>query len=78
MHNELELTELSAWLLSKGYEQDDAQSIAHNAYVSVFDNYVTGGPGYVGKVMSVIWDGSPTTFNVFTWPRGKMEEAIPD
>jgi hypothetical protein len=27
--------------------------------------------------MSVVWDGTPSTFNVYTWDRnGKMEEVI--
>ena len=69
-----ELKELSAWLLKEGYYQSDAESIAHNAFVAVFDHYQTGSPGYVGKVMTVVWDGTPSTFNVFVWHDGNMEE----
>jgi hypothetical protein len=36
-----------------------------NAAISVFDNYITDGPGYAGKVMTVVWPGSPTFFQCF-------------
>lgn len=67
-----ELSQLADWLLSQGYFQDDATWIAQAAFVSVFDRYVTGGPGYSGKLLSVVWDGSPSTYDVFTWHDGKM------
>ncbi len=28
---------------------------------------MTGCPGYVGRVMCVVWDGGPDTTEVFTW-----------
>ena len=72
-----ELAELSVWLMESGaYNRQDADMVARNAYVAVFDHYQTGCPGYCGKVMTVVWDGSPTTFNNFTWLDGKMEEAV--
>jgi hypothetical protein len=37
------------------------------AYIAVFDNYITGSPGYAGKVMVVVWDGSPAQYETYTW-----------
>jgi hypothetical protein len=72
--NAEEKKQLADWLLATGaYEADDAASLADCAYVAVFDHYATGCPGYVGKVISVVWDGSPSTFDVFTWEDGVME-----
>jgi hypothetical protein len=63
-------------LVEQGYNQADAYMVAQNAYVAVFEHYQTGSPGYVGKVMTVVWDGWPSTFNVFTWDGDKMEEQV--
>jgi hypothetical protein len=71
-----ELKELSVWNVKQGLDEDDAEHVARCAYVAVFDQYESGSPGYVGKVMTVVWDGSPSTFNVFTWNKGRMEEAV--
>ena len=49
-----------------------------NAYIAVFDRYCTGCPGYCGKVMSVIWDGSPSTFDVYTWRDGELHHVKRD
>jgi hypothetical protein len=60
---------------SGAYDREDAEMTACNAYIAVFDQYQTGCPGYCRKVMTVVWDGSPSTFNVFFWENGKMEEV---
>jgi hypothetical protein len=52
-----ELHELSEWLVQQGCYRDDADMIARNAYVAVYDHFATGCPGYIGKLMSVVWDG---------------------
>jgi hypothetical protein len=72
------MNELTAWLVAQGHEQDTADEIAQSAFVSVFDHYQTDGPGYTGKVMTVVWSGSPSVFNVFVWRNGKMEDEVHD
>ena len=67
-----EMKQLAGWLHEQGYDQDDATLTARTAYVAVYDNYATGCPSYCGKLMSVVWDGSPDCFDVFTWQDGKM------
>jgi hypothetical protein len=68
-----EQRQLADFLVSLGeYEADDARSIAEAAYVAVYEHYSTGGPGYCGKLMSVVWDGSPSTFDIFTYRGGEM------
>jgi hypothetical protein len=69
--NDEELRQLAGYLFSTGeYEHEYALAIAQEASVAVYDHYITDGPGYVGKVMSVVWSGSPTFFDVFTWEDG--------
>jgi hypothetical protein len=70
-----ELQQLADCLVSIGYDPNDAISIAGCAYVAVYDDYCTGGPGYFGKLMSVVWDAAPSFFDVFTWKNWKMERS---
>jgi hypothetical protein len=42
-------------------------------WIAVFDDYITGCPGYAGKVMYVVWDGAPYACDVFGWQQGKLE-----
>ncbi|HYH66195.1 MAG TPA: hypothetical protein VD866_15995 [Urbifossiella sp.] len=52
--------------------------MADSAYTAVYDRYSTGGPGYAGKLMSVVWDGAPSFSDVFTWEDGTMVRSPRD
>lgn len=67
-----ELGQLADWLRGQGHDRKDAPGVAASAYAAVYDHYSTGGPGYAGKLMSVVWDGAPSFFDVFTWEGGTM------
>ena len=47
--------------------REDLEGLIDAAYIAVFDRYSTGGPGYVGKVMVVIWDGGPYQTETYSW-----------
>lgn len=47
-------------------DRETAEHQLTGAYIAVYPNYITGGPGYCGKAISVIYDGSPSFFDVFT------------
>jgi hypothetical protein len=68
-----ERKQLSDWLLTQGFNAQDAVMTVDCAYIAVYDDYVTGCPGYFGKVMSVVWDGSPGQYQAFTWEDGRIE-----
>ena len=56
-------------------EAQDVRDTVAAARICVFDDYITGCPGYVGRVMVVVWDGGPDTSQTFTWNRGgNLEE----
>lgn len=38
-----------------------------NIWSVVFEDYITDGPGYAGKVMVVVWGGSPSFTETFIW-----------
>ena len=76
---EEEIKELALWIMNettaKTPDEEDvaeATSIAKDAYVAIFDNYITDSPGYAGKVMCVVWSGSPTFYNTFIYEDGKL------
>jgi hypothetical protein len=50
-----------------GYNKDESLEFLQAARVAVFDDYISDGPGYVGKVATVVWPGGPSLFDVFTW-----------
>ncbi len=47
--------------------REDLKGLIDGAYIAVFDKYSTGGPGYVGKVMTVVWDGGPHQTETYSW-----------
>ena len=46
------------------------------ACIAVFDHYITDSPGYAGKVMVVVWAGSPKQTETFTWDHGNLEQEV--
>jgi hypothetical protein len=57
-------------------EKQDLMASIKGAAIAVFDDYITDGPGYAGKVMVmvVVWTGSPTFYEAYTWNRdGQIE-----
>lgn len=53
-------------------ELEDASHIVADAYVAVFDHYVTSSPGYRGRLMVVVWDVGPELYEVFVWRDGVL------
>src|SRR6266487_4518003 len=47
--------------------REELKSLIDTAYIAVFDTYSTGGPGYVGKVMVVVYDGGPQQTETYSW-----------
>ena len=77
-----ELEDLLHWQISQKYgcctteeEMQDERALIEGSWIGVFDNYITDGPGYTGRVMFVVWPGSPNMFDVFTWNREGALEA---
>jgi hypothetical protein len=47
----------------------EVEETVENAYIAIFDTYATSSVGYAGKVMVVVYDGSPKYTETFTWER---------
>jgi hypothetical protein len=43
-------------------------------WATVYDTYITDGPGYGGKVITVVYSGSPSFYDTFIYNKdGKLE-----
>jgi hypothetical protein len=55
-------------LVTRGQDVDEAKLLVEeNAYIAVFDSYITTSPGYAGKVMLVLWDDKPSHYELVTF-----------
>ena len=74
-----EKVELIEAVLRRWYRDPDAgvrEEVAwlvNAAAIAVFDDYCTGGPGYAGKVLVVVWDGGPSQTEVYIWHDGTLQ-----
>jgi hypothetical protein len=67
-----EKIELLGYLLKYDYKNDENERLniegfVESASIAVFDNYITSSPGYSGKLMVVVYDGSPEMTETYTW-----------
>lgn len=65
-----ELEQLWKWLKNEGHAESYGLQKSHlldTLWITVFDKYITDGPGYSGRVMYLIWGGSPECCDVFVW-----------
>ena len=81
---EAEKNELVTYLLVNDYandkdEREQVEGFVKSAAIAVFDDYISGGPGYAGKIMVVIYDGGPYQTETYTWIRdiNPGEENVP-
>jgi len=56
-------------------ELADKEAFVEQAAIAVFDHYVTDSPGYAGKLMMVVWSGSPGVHEVFVWQGHRIEKV---
>ena len=67
-----EKIELVEYLLKHDYKNDEnerlnIEAFVESAAIAVFDNYITSSPGYSGKLMVVVYQGSPEMTETYTW-----------
>jgi hypothetical protein len=67
-----EKIELVEYILKHDYKNDENERVNNEGFVesaaiAVFDNYITSSPGYSGKLMVVVYDGSPEMTETYTW-----------
>ena len=59
-----------------GLELPDALAYLGEARACVFDEYMSDGPGYIGRVCVVVWPGGPDLVSVFTFKAGKAKQEV--
>ena len=57
--------EMGCWHNETDEETENINGLLENAAIAVFDDYITDCPGYVGKVIMVVWPGAPEMYEVF-------------
>lgn len=79
-----ELEELLQWQITQRYarsisaeEREDERGLVESSWIGVFDDYITDGPGYAGRVMFVVWPGSPSMFHVFACDHVQGFRVVP-
>ena len=50
-------------------EREQERGFVEDAFITVFDNYISDSPGYAGKVVVVVWSGGPSLTETYTWDR---------
>ena len=77
--NNEEISQLTLYVTQQMGKPEDtdnwevASSFMEGSAIAVFDDYITDCPGYVGKVMTVVWPASPDFYEVFTWDKNKPD-----
>jgi len=64
--------EMGCWHNESDADRANIQGLIEGAAVAVFDDYITDCPGYSGKVIMVIWPGSPDMYEVFIFKGGEL------
>lgn len=54
---------------------DDNPDTLAQAFVGVCDDYISDGPGYVGKVFAIVWSGGPEIVTTVVEIDGKWMET---
>jgi len=55
-----------------GYSRSQAAGIIRQSYYTVIEDYQTGCPGYVGRVLIEINGAGPECYTVYTWNDGTL------
>jgi hypothetical protein len=74
---ELEKKELIDYLVEVGQidpPEPDEDLFNGTIYAAIFDNYITDGPEYSGRVMVVVWSGAPEFTETYIWSRLMLPE----
>ena len=58
-----------------GFDFDEALCLLQCAYIVVFDMYIASNQVYRGKVLSIVWNGSPSQFEVYIWKDKKIHRV---
>lgn len=64
--------------LEYGLDEEGIDLLVGTAYIAVFPEYLTGGPGYGGKVLVAVYDGGPQQTETFSWNDGEIRRNDPE
>ena len=82
---EKELSSLNELFMGRKYlksykvsqaERDEELDYFKTASIAVFDDYITDGPGYAGKVYVIVWTGDPCFHDIVIVNKNGKYEII--
>ena len=76
-----EKIELVEYLLKHDLKNDEneranIEGFVESAAIAVFDNYITSSPGYSGRLMVVVYEGSPDMTETYTWVKDNESQIV--
>lgn len=76
-----EKKELALYIAERDYIKHTSEELKYleesidNQSIAVFNDYITDGPGYAGKLMVVVWGGAPEFTETFVWTKNKIDQV---
>ena len=62
-----EIDALVAYFHDRGYCAEEVSHTVNAQYMVVIDGYITGGPGYAGKILLTVAEATPSYYTAFRW-----------
>ena len=59
-------------------EWTDMRLTVEESFISVYDNYMPGSPGYCGKILMVVYIGGVNFYELFVEREGRIEREMLD
>lgn len=68
-----EISEIAAYCsIAYAETHENCEDALEHSAIAVFDEYITGCPGFSGKVALVMFDLAPSQYQAFKWQDGKV------
>lgn len=69
-----ELEQVVEWYVDNyNLDYPEAVGTVNQGYYVVIDSYITGGPGFAGKVLIEIGSSGPGFYTTYTWKDGQIQ-----
>ena len=62
-----EIDALVAYFRDRGYSAERVSHMVNAQYMVVREDYITGGPGYAGKILLMVAEATPSYYTAFRW-----------
>ena len=71
-----EIEQLKRYLADEFMDEENTSAWVDGACIAVFPHYMTELPGYVGKVLVILYGGAPENVETYVWSGGQISRTI--